>query len=212
MVLRQENYDLTNLQTPVDADVLADLLSQSDYDKVESQFLIQGFKFGFSIGYQGPVLRQSRARNIPFQPGIGDKYDMWNKLMKEVQAGRIAGPFDQIPYQNYMQSPIGLVPKAGGKTRLIFHLSYDFADGRSLNHHTPKSICTVQYNDLDAAVSSCLTISKLTPNKSVFLAKTDLMSAFRMLPIQKNHWRWLIMTAEDPTEHNEQRKNGLFCG
>ena len=46
--------------------------------------------------------------------------------MKEVKVGRYCRPFEQIPYANYIQSPIGLVPKAGGKMRLIFHLSYDF--------------------------------------------------------------------------------------
>ena len=43
------------------------------------------------------------------------------------------------------QSPIDLVPKAGNKTRLIFHLSYDFNDeDRSLNYHTPEEMCTVK--------------------------------------------------------------------
>ena len=45
--------------------------------------------------------------------------------MKEVKEGRYAGPFESIPFDSYIQSPIGLVPKDGGKdTRLIFHLSY----------------------------------------------------------------------------------------
>ena len=70
---------------------------------------------------------------------------------------RVAGPFKQIPFQNYIQSPIGLVPKAGGATRLIFHLSYDFKDGlRSVNFHTPKELCSVKYKDLDFAVSTIL--------------------------------------------------------
>ena len=90
--------------------------------------------------------------------------------MKEVKAGRIAGPFDQIPFKNYIQSPVGLVPKAGGKTRMIFHLSYEFSedsstqtqqseqlsDNMSLNACTPKEICSVKYNDLDHAVANCL--------------------------------------------------------
>ena len=46
--------------------------------------------------------------------------------MKEVSLGRIAGPFEKIPFTNFMQSPIGLVPKTGGKTHLIFHLSFNF--------------------------------------------------------------------------------------
>ena len=67
--------------------------------------------------------------------------------MKEVKAGRYAGPFDEVPYDNFIQSPIGLVPKAGGKTRLIFHLSFEFKgeDGGSVNGCNPKEKCSVQY-------------------------------------------------------------------
>ena len=45
--------------------------------------------------------------------------------MKEIAEKRMAGPFEDIPFEHFIQSPIGLVPKDGGKkTRLIFHLSY----------------------------------------------------------------------------------------
>ena len=53
------------------------------------------------------------------------------------------GLFETIPFENFIQSPIGLVPKAGSdQTRLIFHLSYDFkSEGfKSVNAHTPKGI------------------------------------------------------------------------
>ena len=85
--------------------------------------------------------------------------------MKEVQAQRVAGPFNEIPYKNYIQSPIGLVPKAGGKTRLIFCLSYTFDKGDdlgSLNQHTPKHQCSVQYQDLDHAVHAYLHLVEIT--------------------------------------------------
>ena len=78
--------------------------------------------------------------------------------MKEVQSGRYAGPYDEIPYENFIQSPIGLVPKSGIKTRLIFHLSFHFdkrdANNRqpSVNACTPKNLCSVKYNDLDTAM------------------------------------------------------------
>ena len=96
--------------TPLDSVKFGNLLTRSVYDKKETQFLI----------------RQTQAKNIPFQPGVGNKVEMRNKIMKEVKEKRFAEPFDQVPYTNYIQSPIGLVPIAGGKTRLIFHLSFDF--------------------------------------------------------------------------------------
>ena len=124
--------------------------------------------------------------------------------MKEVQEKRLAGPYETVPFTNFIQSPIGLVPKAGGKTRLIFHLSFDFPEkedqqgGRSVNYHTPKKDCSVHYNDLDSAVRSCLLTSSQEGTKSVFMAKSDLMSAFRMLPIKPEHYCWLLMKCKNP--------------
>ena len=60
---------------------------------------------------------------------------LWNKVMKEVKAKRYAGSFamDNPPFEYFIQSPIGLVPKDGGKaTKLIFHLSYP-RSGQSVN-------------------------------------------------------------------------------
>ena len=106
--------------------------------------------------------------------------------MKEVQLGRYAGPFDEIPYDNYMQSPIGLVPKAGNKTRLIFHLSYNFSEtNTSLNANTPPELCSVKYRDLDHAILTCLKLMAGYPNRGpLHFAKTDAQSAFRVLPIK----------------------------
>ena len=67
--------------------------------------------------------------------------------MKEVKLKRFAGPFAEIPYDTYIQSPVGLVPKNDGKdTRLIFHLSH-LHNGSSVNSETPLVVCTVQYSD-----------------------------------------------------------------
>ena len=73
----------------------------------------KGFTEGFDIGYQGPQKRQSKSDSIPFT--VGNRTELWNKLMKEVKLKRVAGPFKQIPFEDFMQSPIGLVPKAGNK-------------------------------------------------------------------------------------------------
>ena len=112
---------------------------------------------GFDIGYRGLLCRCSYSNNIPIMVGL--ESEIWAKLMKEVHAGRHAGPYKTIPYKYYIQSPVGLVPKSGGQTRLIFHLSYDFGEEweqRSLNYHTPDEMCTVKYNDLDFAARAML--------------------------------------------------------
>ena len=104
------------------------MLHESGYDAEESSFLLDGFTNGFDIGYQGPVERQSYSENILIT--VGNTQELWDKIMKEVRAGHYAGPFSSIPFKNFIQSPIGLVPKAGNKTRLIFHLSFKFVDSK----------------------------------------------------------------------------------
>ena len=152
-----------------------------------------GFKNGFDIGYAGPTERRSETNNIPLR--VGTKVQLWNKLMKEVKNKRVAGPFKTVPFDNYTQSPIGLVPKKGSDNQLclIFHLSYNFdndkkgEDGhQSLNAHTPKGRCSVKYRDFDFDVKAYLKLQGEGQNhrqKKIFGGKTDIKSAFRLVPL-----------------------------
>ena len=176
---------------------LCKLLLESSYNKKDMDFLINGFSQGFDLMYQGPCERQDKSANIPFR-GVGDKWDMWAKIMKEVDLKRFAGPYQDPPFRFFVQSPIGLVPKAGNKTRLIFHLSYDFEMNKSVNHHIPHEVCTVKYKDLDYAVALCLKLLDILPTGLIWSRKTYLLLAFRVLPFSKWCWFLLIMVAEDP--------------
>ena len=120
--------------------------------------------------------------------------------MEEVKVGCFAGPYKTIPYKNcFVQSPIGLVPKSGGKTRLIFHLSYDFPNGnKSINHWTPQELASVKYNDLDHAVKNCLKLMEELGVNTIYFAKSDLKNAFRILGIFPGHRCYLVMKARDP--------------
>ena len=124
--------------------------------------------------------------------------------MSEVKHTRYTGPFEEIPFENYIQSPIGLVPKAGNKTRQIFHLSYNFKNGnKSLNAHTLQEKCSVKYNNIDSAVKLSLELSnklrKQGKSGKLRYSKSDLTSAFGILPLKVRCFKWLVMKAEDPT-------------
>ena len=104
---------------------------------------------------------------------------------------------------------------------MIFHLSYPFDKGDglgSLNEHTPKEKCEVKYRDLDYAIHAYLKLAGLAPvdeegmtktekrssiwkrgNKTILAGKTDIKSAFRLIPLLQRCWKWLIMKAQDPT-------------
>ena len=108
--------------------------------------------------------------------------------MNEIKLKRVAGPFDNIPFNNYIHSPVGLVPKVGNQTRLIFHLSYQFSKlgNDSLNGCTPAEICSVKYRDLYFVVKSCLKWASLVDGrKMIFFTKSDIKSAFKLISLGK---------------------------
>ena len=192
---------------------LEELLRSTQYNWEETQFLVDGFINGFDLHYEGPKDRKDTSSNIPIT--VGSKIEMWNKVMKEVKERRLAGPYETIPFEHYVQSPIGLVPKAQDKTRLIFHLSYNFSEEddnrKSINHYIRKELCSVKYNDLDAAVKACLdakdfVTSQFKEQKPViFLGKSDGLSTFRQIPLTRKCWKFLVIMAEDPNDSNKKK-------
>ena len=138
------NWDLDNIVTPIKANVLDGLLRHYGYEEEKTKFLVEGFKEGFSIGYSGKEDVQLTAPNLKLR--VGSELELWNKVIKEVKLKRYAGPFENIPYEHFIQSPIGLVSKDNGtKTRLIFHLLYPRnGKGMSINANTPRELCTVK--------------------------------------------------------------------
>lgn len=135
--------------------------------------LVRGFKFGFPLQYAGPRIYYE-AKNL--KSARDAPHIVQQKLDKEVSLGRMAGPFDEIPFPTFRVSPVGLVPKKDGDFRLIHHLSYP--DFNSVNYFIDPDICKVKYSNIDEAV---LMIQLL--GQGTLLAKTDLKSAFRLLPI-----------------------------
>ena len=139
-----------------------------------SQFLLDGFKYGFSLCYTGPRSTQTckNLKSAYQNPSI-----VWEKINKEIAAGRLAGPFSSIPFQNFKMSPIGLVPKREpGEYRWIHHLSYP--PGESLNDNIDPALCSVHYTKFDNPVKM---VKKL--GRGALLAKADIRSAFRLIPL-----------------------------
>ena len=64
-----ENFYLTNIKTPINAVKLEELLIKTEYDPKEMRFLVNGFRHGFDLYYQGSWNRKNRSRNIPFTVG-----------------------------------------------------------------------------------------------------------------------------------------------
>ena len=83
------NYNITEIVTPVKVDKLQQLLQDSKYNKIETEFIINGFRYGFPIGYQGQKIDiQRRSPNLKFE--VGDESVLCEKVMKEVEKGRFS--------------------------------------------------------------------------------------------------------------------------
>ena len=195
-ILYYENFDLENVVTLVNVEHLKELLNQTGYDKRKSEFLIDGFENGFSIGYEGNMKIKRTSPNLKLR--VGNEVELWNKIMKKVKEGRYAGPFSEPSFEYFIQSPIGLVPKDNGmKTHLIFHLSYP-RTGDSVNSETPREYCTVNYCEFDQAIKHCI-----EEGKRCHISCSDFSAAFRNLGIKKAHWPLLIMKARNPLDRGK---------
>ena len=94
------------MSTPIKVDKLQAYLD--GYPPRSKQYLLDGFRSGFSIDYVGPrnnfsSKNLSSALDLP--EGVNDK------LAKELHSGRIAGPFETQPFPIFHISSLGLIPK-----------------------------------------------------------------------------------------------------
>ncbi|XP_077773920.1 uncharacterized protein LOC144325210 [Podarcis muralis] len=126
------------------------------------------------------------ARNPPNQKSVRELPEIARKkIAKEVSMHRMAGPFCAPPFHNLHISPLGVVPKkAPGEFRLIHNLSHP--RGTSVNDAIPPELCSVKYASLDHAIKM---IRKF--GRAALLAKCDIESAFRLLPIHPEDF-WLL--------------------
>ncbi len=142
------NFDMS-VSSPVRPKVFRKYIT--GYDPEETNFVLSGFKWGFQLHYQGDHSLTIEIDNMP--PAKDNPELVWNKISVEVEKGRVCGPYDELPFQNYVCSPLGLVPKAGqiGKYRLIFNLSAGIP--YSINEQTPAAFKTTRYHNLDEAIA-----------------------------------------------------------
>ncbi|XP_021347069.1 uncharacterized protein LOC110454687 isoform X1 [Mizuhopecten yessoensis] len=158
------------------------------YDKSKLNFLQDGFKQGFRLQYEGPrIFRDSRN----LKSALDNMQILKDKIQKEIYHGRCFGPYHTPPFTNLQISPLGLVPKKEpNEFRVIHHLS--FPEGSSINDGIAPENSTVVYQTIDQAIQL---IKHYGPNS--FLAKTDIESAFRLIPIHPDDYELLGFKIDD---------------
>ncbi|KAJ1197584.1 hypothetical protein NDU88_001441 [Pleurodeles waltl] len=148
----------------------------------DSKLLYEGFRDGFRIpaaGVQSPKFYKNQ-QSLNMAQEVAER-----KILKEFCLNRIAGPFDSPPLKDFVCSPLGLVPKKDpGEFRLIHNLS---APRRaSVNDAIDPALCSVKYASLDGALTL---LRKL--GQGSLMAKADIESAFRLLPVHPDDYHGL---------------------
>ena len=163
-------YSLAN--SPICISEVQKSLSTYPLQDVASE-LIKGLKFGFQLQYSGSRLpfRSRNSRSILQNPDL-----VLRKINKEIDMGRIAGPFVDPPFPTLRVSPISLIPKNDGDFRLIHNLSHPI--NNSVNDFIDKDFCSVRYSSIDDAVKL---VKRIGRNGQ--LAKADVKSAFRLIRV-----------------------------
>ena len=151
-------------------------------DKVFARDLIDSFKQGFSIGYDGPQFNHI-SRNL--KSYFTNLQAATENIVVELREKRVAGPFLSPPLNNFRTSPIGIVPKKDSqKVRMITDLSSP--KGFSINDYISDNEATVQFNNFDCAVNL---VGRL--GQGALLSKLDVKSAFRICPVHPDDWNLL---------------------
>lgn len=136
----------SQLPSPVNPKSLGEFLV--DYDSDQASYLINGFTHGFRLGctsVPSSCVPQNHKSTLG-HPDIIEDY-----IQTGLNKGRIAGPFSNKPFEQFVVSPLGLVPKGStGKFRVIHDLS--FPKNQSVNSNIPRENSAVQYDSIDQVV------------------------------------------------------------
>ena len=89
-------------------------------DKSSALALDEGLIKGFKLMHSGSRLPVN-AKHLTY--AYQHTHFLQDKIDKDVEQSRVAGPFNP-PMYNFHISPIDIVPKADGGSRMIMHLFY----------------------------------------------------------------------------------------
>ena len=147
----------------------------------EVNYILQGLKYGFDIGFSGPstntLPKNCRSASV-LSTQLGEA------VKKEVERNHTAGPFRTPPFPITHCSPIGAVEKDDGSARIVMDLSRP--QGNSINEWISKDEFSVLYSKFDDAVKMVVDMGP-----GCFMSKLDVKHAFRLIPVHSSQWHLL---------------------
>ena len=147
-------------------------------DAEYTQYLLRGIREGFRIGYDRRSPLRSAGANMPSANERAEVVDEY--LSKECAEGRMVGPLNPKDWLGIHTSPFGVIPKSTpGKWRLITNLSAP--QHYSVNDGISRDLSSLSYITVDSIVEQVRALGRGTQ-----LAKMDIQSAYRVVPVHKD--------------------------
>ena len=149
-------------------------------------YITRGINHGFCIGVDQTATFKPANRNMGSaqqNPQVIDDY-----LQREIAQGNITGPFPADTAPRVHINRFGVIPKKyqPGKWRLITDLS--FPEGSSVNDAIRPDLCTLSYVTVDQVALKAIALGR-----GSLIAKIDIKSAYRLIPICPREKKWLGM-------------------
>ena len=169
-------------------------LLQPHPDKRFCDFILKGIKEGFHIGFDRLLPLTSAKHNLPStrdHPEVVDHY-----ITGELEKKRLIRPVSSSALVScgYIHcSPFGVISKKGSDAwRLIVDLSSPA--GSSINNGIREDWASLHYVSVDQAAQKALDLGQ-----NALMAKCDIKSAFRIIPVHPEDKPLLGMQWRDST-------------
>ena len=181
---------LCKVSTPLNASAWSAYLTAHP-DRQFANYIIQGITHGFRIGFSHQTHKCTPATSN--HPSAREHPSVISSALEtEVKKGHLVGPLVPAHFPFVQTSSLGAVPKkhTQNKWRLILDLSHP--KNASVNDGIDRSLCSLSYMKVDDVVQEILSMGK-----GCLLAKIDVESAFRNVPVHPNDRHLLGMKWND---------------
>ena len=162
---------------------------QSHPDHNFSSYVLRGISQGFRIGFDYNRAHPCTSARSNMQSALQCPLVVDEYLEQEVSLNRVMGPLPMDSIPGVHVNRIGVIPKKHqpGKWRLIVDMSHP--EGRSANDGIEPELCSLKYISVDDAVRLVLELGQGT-----LLAKLDIQSAYRIIPVHPSDRKLLGMS------------------